>query len=153
MTPDQYRREGAEAMQKAAAEACEDYAPERHVDFPTDPFIAQTAQINHSADRIRAIDPDEVLAKVENDRCAKCGEPRSNHPYRHPFVGMGNDPSATHPFPASVARLVEAARWVINQTCEGFCRDLPSAASYEKEMDLDCGGCRVRAALCHPACP
>ena len=51
------------------------------------------------------------------------------------------------PAPDALARLVEAARWVLNQTCEGFCRDLPSAASYEKEMDIDCGGCRVRAAL------
>lgn len=24
---------------------------------------------------------------MTDPRCAKCGEPRSNHPYRHPFVG------------------------------------------------------------------
>ena len=35
----------------------------------------------------------EVLAKVPpetEERCAKCGHPRSNHPYRHPFVSMGD---------------------------------------------------------------
>ena len=24
----------------------------------------------------------------DDPRCAKCGHPRSNHPYRHPFVGL-----------------------------------------------------------------
>ena len=64
MTPDQYRREGAEAMRKAALEACEDYAPERNVDFPTDPFIAQITQVTHSMDRIRAIDVDKVMSGI-----------------------------------------------------------------------------------------
>ena len=81
MTPDQYRREGAEAMQEAALEACEDYAPERNVDFPTDPFIAQITQVTHSMDRIRAIDVDEVLAGLRprcDERilpCPFCGGP------------------------------------------------------------------------------
>ena len=39
---------------------------------------------------IRFIDPAEVLAKVGDERCVKCGPPRSNHPYRHPFVSMGD---------------------------------------------------------------
>ena len=42
------------------------------------------------ATAIRAIDPADVLAKVGDKRCAKCGHPRSNHPYRHPFVSMGD---------------------------------------------------------------
>ena len=62
MTPGQYRREGAEAMRKAAAEACADYpriAPDElewtHYD----------EQIAHSQACIRAIDVDEVLAKLD----------------------------------------------------------------------------------------
>lgn len=42
---------------------------------------------------ILAINPADVLAKVPpetEERCAKCGHPRSNHPYRHPFVSMGD---------------------------------------------------------------
>ena len=49
--------------------------------------------------------------------------------------------------PDAVARLVEAAKWVRDQSCEGFCRDLPRDDYYDKEMDIDCAGCRVRAAL------
>ena len=51
------------------------------------------------------------------------------------------------PAPDAVARLVEAAKWVRDQSCEGFCRDLPRDDYYDKEMDMDCAGCRVRAAL------
>lgn len=51
------------------------------------------------------------------------------------------------PTPDAVARLVEAAKWVRDQNCEGFCRDLPRDDYYDKEMDIDCAGCRVRAAL------
>lgn len=47
-----------------------------------DIFLAATA--------IRAIPVAEVLAKVGAERCAKCHHPRSNHPYRHPFVSMGD---------------------------------------------------------------
>ena len=39
---------------------------------------------------IRFIDPAEVLAKVRDARCVKCGHPLINHPYRHPFVSMGD---------------------------------------------------------------
>ena len=28
---------------------------------------------------------------MSDPRCAKCGHPRSNHPYRHPFVGSSKD--------------------------------------------------------------
>lgn len=61
MTPIQ----AARAMQEAAANACDDYAPERNIDYPTDTFIAQTAQIYHSMDRIRALDPADVLAGLQ----------------------------------------------------------------------------------------
>ena len=61
MTPDQYRREGFQAGIEVAAEACADYpriAPDElewtHYD----------EQIAHSQACIRAIDVDEVLAKV-----------------------------------------------------------------------------------------
>jgi len=27
----------------------------------------------------------------DDPKCAKCGHPRSNHPYRHPFVGPTRD--------------------------------------------------------------
>ena len=55
--------------------------------------------------------------------------------------------TAAAPAPDAVARLVEAAKWVRDQSCEGFCRDLPRDDYYDKEMDIDCAGCRVRAAL------
>lgn len=97
MTPDQYRREGAEAMRKAALEACEDYAPERNIDFPTDPFIAQITQVTHSMDRIRAIAVDEVLAGMR-PRCAECDCEDGNCTW----IKAG-------PAPDAVARLVEAA--------------------------------------------
>ena len=60
MTPDQYRREGAEAMQEAAAKAAEDRTPSKHVG-------ALAAHVAGTAIQkaIRAIDVDEVLAKVE----------------------------------------------------------------------------------------
>ena len=57
---------------------------------------------------IRAIAPADVLAKVGDERCTKCGHPRSNHPYRHPFVSMGNDLLSTQAAPNAVARLVNA---------------------------------------------
>lgn len=78
---------------------------------------AADADGHHFAYSIRAIDPADVLA--------------------------GLSPPATD----AVAVLVETARWMRDQTCEGFCRDLPSAATYDKEMDIDCSGCRMRAAL------
>ena len=59
MTHDQYRREGAEAMRKAAAEACADYprtAPDKTE------WTHYDEQIAHSQACIRAIDVDEVLA-------------------------------------------------------------------------------------------
>lgn len=31
---------------------------------------------------------------MSDPRCAKCGHPRSNHPYRHPFVGSSKDDTA-----------------------------------------------------------
>ena len=30
---------------------------------------------------------EKALSDAINTRCAKCGHPRNNHPYRHPFVG------------------------------------------------------------------
>lgn len=123
MTPDQYRREGAEAMQKAAAEACEDYAPERHVDFPTDPFIAQTAQINHSADRIRAIDVDEVLSGMR-PRCAECDCEDVNCTW----IKAG-------PAPDAVARLREALTKI--NVGDGWAAQIARAALAEMETSHD----------------
>ena len=61
MTPDQYRREGAEAMREAAAEACADYpitAPDETE------WTLYDEQLAHSQACIRAIDVDEVLARL-----------------------------------------------------------------------------------------
>ena len=135
MTPDQYRREGAEAMRKAALDACEDYAPERNVDFPTDPFIAQIAQVTHSMDRILAIDVDDVLANGWSVTCNGCGwlgdeegligtlDAGDGEPCRAcPTCGTDGNLMDTHPAapdlhvttPDAVARLVAAARAGLN---------------------------------------
>lgn len=119
MTPDQYRLEGFCLGIKAAANEWKYVKVEGR--------IAIAALFAYEA-RIRAIDPTKVLAKVEDDRCVKCGEPRSNHPYRHPFVGMGNDPSTTHPFPDYVVRLVEAA----NQARMAFAGYVPAQTAINK---------------------
>ena len=44
-------------------------------------------------------------------------------------------------------KLVEALRWYEQQMCEGFCGDLPAKTTYCTEMDLDCAGCKARAAI------
>lgn len=36
------------------------------------------------------------MTKTNDPRCATCGHPRSNHPYRHPFAGPGS-PLAPRP--------------------------------------------------------
>jgi hypothetical protein len=43
--------------------------------------------------------------------------------------------------------LAKVLRYMKEQSCEGFCRDLPSADFYNPEMDIDCFGCRARAVL------
>ena len=60
LTPDQYRREGAEAMMDAAALAAEDLTPSKHGG-------ALAAHVTGMAIQkaIRAIDPADALAKVE----------------------------------------------------------------------------------------
>ena len=70
MTPDQYRREGAEAMREVAAEVCADYpliAPDETE------WTLYDEQIAHSQACIRAIDVDEVLAGLR-PRCDECDE-------------------------------------------------------------------------------
>lgn len=54
----------------------------------------------------------------------------------------------------TVAHLIAAApdmatvlEYYADQFCEGFCKDLPQAGTYQPEMDLDCSGCKARAAL------
>ena len=41
----------------------------------------------------------EACARIAEDaasmRCGKCGHPKNNHPYRHPFVGVAVDVAAT----------------------------------------------------------
>lgn len=46
-----------------------------------------------------------------------------------------------------VAALVEALEYYADQYCEGFCQDLPSAGYTDEKCELDCGGCKARAAL------
>jgi hypothetical protein len=29
----------------------------------------------------------KAVSDIKDERCVSCGHPRSNHPYRHPFVG------------------------------------------------------------------
>lgn len=36
---------------------------------------------------------------------------------------------------------------LINQMCEGFCKDLPTADYYEPDMDIDCVVCKARSVL------
>ena len=45
------------------------------------------------------------------------------------------------------ARLRAALEYYADTFCEGFCKDLPQAGTYQPEMDLDCSGCKARAAL------
>ena len=69
MTPDQYRREGAEAMQDAALKAAEDRTPSKHGG-------ALAAHVTGTAiqEAIRAIDPADALAKVDAALAQKGGE-------------------------------------------------------------------------------
>jgi hypothetical protein len=45
------------------------------------------------------------------------------------------------------ARLRAALEYYADTFCEGFCKDLPQAGTYQPEMDLDCSGCKARATL------
>lgn len=57
MTPDQYRREGAEAMREAAATAV-------YESVIASGIMHRSTSAQRFADAIRAIDPAEVMAKV-----------------------------------------------------------------------------------------
>lgn len=54
----------------------------------------------------------------DDPRCAKCGHPRSNHPYRHPFVGPSKDgtikPQAdrTAELEAKLAKAMEVVKMI-----------------------------------------
>ena len=67
MTPDQYRREGAEAMRKAALYQCVRVPAE----LPGSPRMAFELGLYSCESAIRAIDVDEVLAGLR-PRCAEC---------------------------------------------------------------------------------
>ena len=90
MTPDQYRREGAEAMQEAAALAAEDRTPSKHGGALASHVTGMLIQ-----NAIRAIDPAEVLAEMR-PRCAEC----DCEDGKCTWIKAGPD---------AVARLVEAA--------------------------------------------
>ena len=75
MTPDQYRREGAEAMREAAADMIENKCS----------FMSQHGM----AQAIRAIDVDEVLAGLR-PRCAECDCEDGNCTW----IKSGSDPVA-----------------------------------------------------------
>lgn len=34
-----------------------------------------------------------MTAEASEDYCRTCGKPKSNHPYRHAFVGVGDSPA------------------------------------------------------------
>ena len=63
MTPDQYRREGAEAMRAYIANDC-DPAHLPHIDNPTEFHAGYRHAVIGKFTAIRAIDPAEVLAKL-----------------------------------------------------------------------------------------
>ena len=48
---------------------------------------------------------------------------------------------------AAAPDMATVLEYYADQLCEGFCKDLPQAGTYHPEMDLDCSGCRARAAL------
>lgn len=82
--------QGAEAMREAAATAV-------YESVIASDIMHRWTSAQLCADAIRAIPVAEVLAKVGDDRCAKCGHPRNDHPLRHQFVSKGNAPSANIP--------------------------------------------------------
>ena len=48
---------------------------------------------------------------------------------------------------AAAPDMATVLEYYADQFCEGFCKDLPQAGTYQPEMDLDCSGCKARAAL------
>lgn len=139
MTPDQYRREGAEAMREAAAEAAYKWR---------DDDEAQELR-----EHVRAIDVDEVLANGWSVTCNGCGwlgdeegligtlDADDGEPCRAcPTCGTDGNLMDTQPAapdlhvttPDAVARLVEAARafaswdhcWPGNINLDAACRDI-----------------------------
>lgn len=48
---------------------------------------------------------------------------------------------------AAAPDLYATLAYYADQFCEGFCGDLPNAGTYNPEMDIDCSGCKSRAAL------
>ena len=48
---------------------------------------------------------------------------------------------------AAAPDMATVLEYYADQFCEGFCKDLPQAGTYQTEMDLDCSGCKARAAL------
>ena len=79
MTPGQYRREGAEAMRKAAADHCWSKrdlladAEKRQIDVGLSgrDYYGRRLEAELLSRAIRAIDVDEVLAGLQ-PRCAEC---------------------------------------------------------------------------------
>ena len=58
------------------------------------------------------LDLDAIKARLERGdaTCAKCGAPRSHHPYRHPFQPSHDDGLATF-VPALVAEVERLRSW------------------------------------------
>ena len=48
---------------------------------------------------------------------------------------------------AAAPDMATVLEYYADKFCEGFCEDLPQAGTYQTEMDLDCSGCKARAAL------
>ena len=115
--PDQYRREGAEAMRKEALYQCVRVPAE----LPGSPRMAFELGLYSCESAIRAIDVDDVLAGLR-PRCAECDCEDGNCTW----IKAGPDP---------VGRLVEAARafaswdhcWPGNINLEAACRDIRAA--------------------------
>ena len=92
-------------------------------------------------------DAENCPACSQDQEVAQPTEDELDEAWKSGFNAGFGEAMLTKDAPDAVARLVEAAKWVRDQSCEGFCRDLPRDDYYDKEMDIDCAGCRVRAAL------
>lgn len=67
---------------------------------------------------------------------------------RFEFVPASRSEAADHieDLDAEIARLREALRHYEDSFCEGFCKDVPTGFT-SPDMELDCSGCKARAAL------
>ena len=138
MTPDQYRREGAEAMRAYIANDC-DPAHLPHIDNPTEFHAGYRHAVIGKFTAIRAIDVDEVLAAASVWK----GPGETPHRYSPDYMSQGDCRVCGHtreahqPAPDPVMGLVKAPKACPN--CHGY--------SFKAE-----GGCDVCVDCGHSKC-